>query len=832
MKKWLNVKEAAELFDKSQRTIQRQAKQGKIVSRWVIGRGGNGKILQIQAPTNDKNATKTSDKTKNKMSLIAKNSTDNKLSSSATTQINHCEPRKNAEVTENKENNKSSQCTENSTVNLPQTNDINPKALNNKELSEKSATISINSTANLLGISTRAVFKQITNNKLQAIKVPKKGGGNKTLVYVSSLSLNDQEKYKALTLKASTNDTFSHFSEIEKRIGLAKETVIKTWLQYRQQAKKEGYSFADANKRFDLAVASGEILANKTKLLGSFKAKTIQNWYTAWNKAGKDLTVLCGKRSNAGRKSERHDKFFALLGDIFKAAQSTTIKGIYKDLANDFEFKGLEFPSYRKACLFIEKLKANQNRPLAINRGYQAGKLNESYVIRKQDAKPVQAAQSDGYRVKILCYGRKDMTKLVRPLVVWWQDINTQAVLGWAISETERADVVASSFRHLASRFPVPKIVMFDNATSYKNVIMVPKYFAGLKAKKFEQSKMKAIQMLETGYQGFFEQCGVEKVSFVTPRHPWSKKIEAANHYVFNPFETLPKWNKCYTGKNPLDRPEHMQKTNDALIKEYGDQIPTWDYLIEELEKYFEKYNNTPQKRLGGFSPMQAIKQYLDVSPELKMMNQQELDYNTLWREEVKPVRKRIKIQGLHYEHPLFEFKQNFIAMYDVNDLSTVRIADLDGKEYDLPATLANYGSYVDQELSVEAIKANQRYQKTQKSMLINYIREGGDLKNLTHKELNKLANNAGITGDERLRIDQQIKELVKYPKAEIESTPRPKPIKRTQELDPLEEAEKQSFLDNFELPKTKPKKEVQVIDAKTKQLNEQLKKELEIMGF
>ncbi len=78
--------------------------------------------------------------------------------------------------------------------------------------------------------------------------------------------------------------------------------------------------------------------------------------------------------------------------------------------------------------------------------------------------------------------------------------------------------------------------------------------------------------------------------------------IETANDYIFDPFETQPRW-FTYCGKDPMKRPEKLNMTNAVLIKKHADKIPTWDYLIGELEKYFAIYNSTPKKHLGGYTP-------------------------------------------------------------------------------------------------------------------------------------------------------------------------------------------------------------------------------------
>ncbi len=155
----------------------------------------------------------------------------------------------------------------------------------------------------------------------------------------------------------------------------------------------------------------------------------------------------------------------------------------------------------------------------------------------------------------------------------------------------------------------------------------------------------------------------------------------------------------------------------------------------------------------------------MDVSPEKVRLTGERLDFLTMWRQDVKPTRGRIKIQGQLYEHPVFVYNRRFIAIYNVNNLSNIKIASSDGEVFPTPAVPVTYGSYTDYEKSVEAIRANARYNKERSVLLQATMEAGFDIRSLKTKDLAKLLANQNLSAGLRTQIQDLRNEQEKYPK-------------------------------------------------------------------
>lgn len=225
MKKWLTTKEAAEALGISVSTLKRRIASGVYQTKMEAtgrGRGGLTKLVLIDDQRVKKVAEepKIKGSTQRLKSEPLSNSLPNKdLNKNQRLKINHCEPQKNVQVIEIQEYKNNSHCTENSVANFDNqrfkvVSDCKTGINNTSKVQ-----LTIKTTANLLNISTRSVHKQISSNKLQAVNVPKEGGGSRTLVFLSSLPLEAQEKYK-MTLCQNGDQRFNQFTDIEKRIGL------------------------------------------------------------------------------------------------------------------------------------------------------------------------------------------------------------------------------------------------------------------------------------------------------------------------------------------------------------------------------------------------------------------------------------------------------------------------------------------------------------------------------------------------------------------------------------------------------------------------------------
>jgi hypothetical protein len=408
------------------------------------------------------------------------------------------------------------------------------------------------------------------------------------------------------------------------------------------------------------------------------------------------------------------------------------------------------------------------------------------YVSRRNDALPGDVWQYDGYLLKLMVRNPWLQDGLSRPLIAYFYDVSTGYIPGMAMSFTERSDVITSAWMDAMRHAPAPKILQPDNpAGMYVEQLCALDIAENEKRKKYTKLKARAIEMVANGQKGIFFDCGVERIKWVTPGNSKGKMIEPAHTFIFRPFETQPRWADVYVGKSADDRPEKLQRTNKAILADKSMNIPTWDFVKEELSRRIEQWNNTARDYLQGYTPKQAYEQIVDMSSR---MSDDKINYTCMWRVECSTRQGYIKLfDEILYQHPAFTVQKKVTIGYDVNDLRTVRVFDSTGREYSSPALMVQRGSYVDDTVSAEAIKANKLYRRQTMALQNELLKSGADLKRLTEKDLVKLLNNHELDLEQKQLVQSRLNELEKYPTfGRIQGDPKKRARVETIEDDPL----------------------------------------------
>ena len=150
---------------------------------------------------------------------------------------------------------------------------------------------------------------------------------------------------------------------------------------------------------------------------------------------------------------------------------------------------------------------------------------------------------------------------------------------------------------------------------------------------------------------------------------------------------------------------------NNQNIQDYADFLfdrVEWDWMVEAIGKHIEYYNNRKKKSLQNFSPQEAYLQMVDIT---KKLTSEELKYKALWTEEKTTRSGYIKLfDDILYRHAAFTVMNKVKIGYNVNDLSKVRVFGADGREMSTPAVMVQKGSYMQDEISAEAIRANKTF--------------------------------------------------------------------------------------------------------------------------
>ncbi|MCK5051115.1 MAG: Mu transposase C-terminal domain-containing protein [Candidatus Cloacimonetes bacterium] len=749
---------------------------------------------------------------------------------------------------------KSLQCTVYPTVKISETEDSGISSYDINELEESNDWIDIKTTVNLSGLSRQTIQKRIKQNRIQSITVKKPAGGLKTFINVYSLPVEYQQKWKMYLYDkhgigkeiVGISAEFSKYSDRPKRRAFAKEIIIKTYLDRRDIAKKNGIMLRVVDVQFQRDLDQKLILIDQLKTLGKFDTTpdqllnnrkqhiisltVIKKWLKMWKDAKENIAVLCDNHDKCGRKRTWSEDMKIYIVKLVMHRNNYTYRQIHNKTQ---EFFGQATPSYDAIHKFINNVVMSQNRSLYAHvRGKKAVKKISSYVPRINDAYPGDLWISDGYVNKFLVYSpyhlHPDRSKriLLRPVVVYWLDTATELITGYAASYSERFDVVISSFSHAVERFGVPKGIMTDNAGSFHNVQTDPEYYA--KKKNDTLSKRTAIKYLNSGYPGFFEDIGVERVVWTTPGNPQAKKIEPYNHKIFDEFE---KDQLTYLGKTPEQRPEAMHMTNHLLMRKYGDKILNWEQFLGALDEHIEKWNNTKRKNLNDLS---AKEYYLDYSSQypLKKLSEEEMFLKLSARKTLKLRGKQIELMGNLYRHPSFEafINTEVQVIYNVRDLHSIHIATIDGKLLEGKAHIVQYGSQTNKIMTADAIHARNYYEKQNKAVYFEIIQQGGLTNKLRPSNIDQAYINANnnLLAEESLRIDNKIKDIHKNSSSELEIV-KNKKIKSKKVNKPKNPRPVTSMLDKLALERIENEEEAIEVDPgelRAKELMARLKKE------
>lgn len=694
-----------------------------------------------------------------------------------------------------KDGKKSIQCTVNSTVNLPETNNRSMVSNDINQLEQSHEWIDIGTTVNLLSLSRQTIHKRIKQKYFYSVKVAKPTGGLKSFILVSSLPVEYQQKWKMYLYEkhgigkeiVGISSEFAKHTHGSQRRAFAKETIIKTYLERRRLAHKKRIKLHVADELFQRDLDQKLILVDQLKTLGKFditpdqllekrgnhiiSLRVIKKWLKKWKDANENISVLCDRYDNCGRIRDWPKDMEIFIVKLAMHRNNYTYHQIYNKTQ---QFFGHETPSYEAIQRYLKIVVIPQNRSLyAHMRGKKAARKISSYVPRINDAYPGDIWVSDGYVIKFLVYSpyhlHPDRSKriLLRPVVVYWLDTATELITGYAASYSERFDVVISSFGHAVKRFGVPKGIMTDNAGSFHNIQTDPQYYA--KKKRDSLSKRTAMKYLNSGYPGFFEDIGVERIVWTTPGNPQAKKIEPYNHKIFDEFE---KDQFTYLGKTPEQRPEAMNITNHRLMREHGDDILTWEQFLGTLDEHIEKWNNTKRKNLNDLS---AKEYYLDYSSHFpfKKLSEEELFFKLSARKTLKLRNKQIELMGNLYRHPSLEafINTEIQVIYNVRDLHSIHIATIDGKLLEGKAHIVQYGSQTNKIMTADAIHARNYYEKQNKAVYFEIIQQGGLTNKLKPHNIDQAYINAKnhLLAEDSLRIDSKIKNIHKSSSSELE---------------------------------------------------------------
>lgn len=244
--------------------------------------------------------------------------------------------------------------------------------------------------------------------------------------------------------------------------------------------------------------------------------------------------------------------------DVFKAdylrLEQPSAQACYDRLARIAQAQG--WPALPSLRTFTRRLTAELPRQVLVLAREGEEALMRTYPAQERhtgDLAAMSAANADGHRFDVFVR-TPDGTRIVRPIIVGWQDIYSRKMLAWRLGETESSDLVRLSFADMVAEYGAPEEVWLDNGRSFAAKILTGGTPNRYRFKVKDEDPRGIITAL------------VQRVHWVTPYHGQAKPIERAWRDFCDRIAKHPAFAGAYVGNNPTAKPEN-----------YGSRAVEWD---------------------------------------------------------------------------------------------------------------------------------------------------------------------------------------------------------------------------------------------------------------
>jgi transposase len=646
-----------------------------------------------------------------------------------------------------------------------------------KEIDKSLEWIPVDRGVTLSSLTKMTLYRRVKKNQIESLKVPDKSCGFRTYLRVKDISpavelkwheiqrTKHQKHLPAVLQKEKT--TFETRQQEDRSIAWARLAVVKSFYEVHDLAAKTGKLKTEADSMFLQKLDQREILADEMHALGEITLglSTIKRWVAVHKKSGNScypVSLIPGRRGNVGRPRIRANHIEARIR--FLASDDVNLPGtiIYRKILKENDYTEETCPMSPSTIYNLITKVRKETLLMAARKSKEAYKnLAKPHLHRVNDCEPNDIWESDGHTMNNVCYNpfffQENYKPLLRPVMMAWLDVATGLCTGWVLYSSETFHLVVTSFGESVSRWGIPKMVKLDNGSAYKNAYTAPDFFAYKKTKTQTAAKRTALQLLSKGFKGFFQELGVGKVQYVHPRNPESKMIEPAWRYMLVEFE---KSVSLYMGESPKDRPDKYSKSYKKLIKEYKNEILSWDEYVQELTEAIDEYNNRKREVLQSPSgPLSPIEMFQQFPENINIPSIAEIDMAC---RDLFPVtrtvsRGEINVMGMYYRHPLMgNYLGRKVQVYfDERNLQSVQIASMDGEIWPTPAQRIVESYHMNPDKFQEAIQSNQKYQKC---MLKTYAVIQNEENDLSIADKDAIADNVSTMLEEQSTQQKRIK--------------------------------------------------------------------------
>lgn len=432
-------------------------------------------------------------------------------------------------------------------------------------------------TAELLGISERAVRKNVSSGKYENVQYVEgvRGGksGQITKIALSSLPIEAQTKYMVAN---------KLIDEPERIVSNEYDTTA----QWQRDIANRRYQIL---KQYEAYIA---VPGKKTVLT--------DNFVTVWNEAHPEEAVSKSTLYNWGRQYKK-DGLMGLLTGYGKRKEQRAIDanawdffcGQYLQLTRPsigFCYRLLELEA-KKENWEIPSLKtvarmAKQDIPEAVRRLKRFGEKNfydNSQAYTQRDYESISAAEvfvGDHHVFDLFINtGSVEKPKWTRPWLTAWMDMRSRKLVGWTVNLSPCTDEIIAAFANAAldPAIGLPRDIYIDNGRDYCSHKFAGR---GNRGKKLTEEDKE--MLIEEGKRTatLMERLKV-KTHFAIVENARAKVVEREFRNVVEwfskPFPT-------YCGRNAKERPDDLEKKLKQP-KKYGVGLDEFKQIFNDWAK-------------------------------------------------------------------------------------------------------------------------------------------------------------------------------------------------------------------------------------------------------
>ncbi len=534
--------------------------------------------------------------------------------------------------------------------------------LKNNKLNENDIWLTVNESANLLGITKRAIQKKIKDGHF-VTRVVTGRGGKRYEIALSSLPVEAQVKY----YEAQGNEFRAPVirNDFVSEKALAKHDLL---LLYEKAFAHCKHGERKAAKETFVALYNKGTFGRLYETLGPVSYATLERWRKEWEIGGRIPDVLEDQYRSPSKTSVSAEQSTILLKH-FLSPNKPPIKEAIRLAKQEMQLKGIGFS--QSDITFYRYLRGwiSQHMPIYTFVRYGGKKLNDEllpFIMRDYSRIEVgDILVADGHVLNFELINPFTGKPKRMNLIVFF-DMKSGLPVGWEIMPTENTAVIGAALRRaimlLGRLFGyqdkglVPRIVYIDNGRAFKG-----KYFMGVN------------DFREEGLQGLYGRLGIKTI-IAKAYHGQSKTVER----FFGSLGEFERQIISYVGRGIDSKPARLLRNEKAHVNAYkaltGGRAPELATALTALHEWILDYAQRPHQDgyFKGYAPLEIFEESMKKVKALpdfesRLVSHERLNFLMMEERTAKFYRNGIRFNNRYYwNEALYGRRQPVIFKYDL----------------------------------------------------------------------------------------------------------------------------------------------------------------------